>query len=143
MSLVVPKVNFFQQIGETPDGRVIYQIKDDNKYKKITVLKENQDRFEKLNQDMQIATEGAMSKQANKENIKKIRGATLFTGIVGAGLGCFLARNKKTLTKVFSTLSGAFVGVCGAVLYYANDLLKDLKSPAKEMKKLGIREYKE
>ena len=133
MSLVVPKVNFFQQIGETSDGRVIYQIKDEDKYKKITVPKENQDRFEKLNQDMQIATEGAMSRQANKENIKKIRRATLFTGVVGAGLGCFLARNKKTLTKVFSTISGSFIGVVGAVLYYANDLLKDIKDPAKEI----------
>lgn len=143
MSSIVPNVNFFQKIGETSDGRVIYQIKDDDKYKKITIPKENQDCFEKLNRDIQISAEASLSKQISKENIKEIRGATLFSGIIGGGLGFFLARNKKTLIKTFSTLGGVLVGVGGAVLYYTNNLLKEIKEPLEEMKKLGIREYKE
>ena len=35
MSSIAPNVNFFQKIGETSDGRVIYQIKDYETYLNI------------------------------------------------------------------------------------------------------------
>ena len=133
-----------KEVGKTSDGRIIYETKYPNTEStiKFTIPEENQDKFEKLVNEVH--------KKYGKYNVnpeKKFKKTSHYTALGGAILGgaltASLIKTKSKIGKFAKTIGGAIGGIVIASLALAGSILYPLIKYTKEIKNMGYKTLKE
>jgi len=133
----MPKLNFFEKIGDSSNGRTIYQAKKSNgEIYKISIPKDKEDHFEKLNiavdDDENIRTFG------DEKNFKKAKRLMFSLMALGCCLGVYLSRKMDGFKKGFITLASGIGGIAVGSFIFINKN----KKLEQEIDKLDIKEFK-
>ena len=131
-------VKVYRRLGNTPDGKVLYEVKDNytQKCKKITIPNENADKYEKLCDKVSVSS---LKTYTADEFKRKVGVSSVIGGISSAGISLLFAKNKKVLRGVSGAILGCIAGAIGCIGYFVNKVSKFLR----EAQKLGIEDYKE
>ncbi len=126
--------------GKTADGRIIYETKDakTGKVTKFSIPEENQDKFEKIVQEVQKKY-GKYNTNPEKKVAQAAHLATLGGAIAGGALTASLIKTKSKMGKFTKTLAGALGGVVAASLALTGAILYPIIKYTKELKNLGYK----
>ncbi len=113
------------RIGTTPNGRIIYQVVDENGQEagKMTIAPQDADIFEKSYNDIMESAPKIQKyalEHSSPEDIEKRKKTsqiiTLLTTLIGAGIPIYLTRKaNSTFKQVFATLGGAIAGLAAGM----------------------------
>lgn len=124
MNSVTDKNVYVQRLGSTPDGRVVYKMKNDDL--KYSMPEKDYDTFEKF---WKATGEIADSKLNDKKHVEKVVATTsVATAIAGSALGALLTRKSDKIGKFFGVfnglLIGAGIGIATSLYAIARPILK-------------------
>lgn len=130
--------------GKTSDGRIIYETKDTvtGKVTKFSIPEENQDKFEKVVQEVQKKY-GKYNTNPEKKVAHTAHLATLGGAIAGGALTASLIKTKSKTGRFFKTIGGALGGVIAASIALAGAILYPMLKYTKELKNLGYKPLNE
>ena len=141
MTEIKPITTNINRVGKTDDGKAIYEIKENDDIKRITIPEEKADTYEKLasNIDKKFG-------KYNDNPTELLRLGHMFTmggAIIGSGISAYLLRKTPSTTKkVLGTMGGAIAGSIIAAGTLAGLLITKMIGVIKETQKLGIENYK-
>ncbi len=135
MLTITPK-----EVGKTSDGKVIYETKNPKTDStiKFTIPEENQDKFEKLVQEVHQKY-GKYDANPEKKFAKTSHYATLGGAILGGALTASLIKTKSKMGKFAKTLGGAIGGMVVASLALAGSIIYPMIKYTKEIKNMGYK----
>lgn len=130
--------------GKTSDGRIIYETKDTvtGKVTKFSIPEENQDKFEKVVQEVQKKY-GKYNTNPEKKVAQAAHLATLGGAIAGGALTASLIKTKSKTGRFFKTIGGALGGAAVAGIALAGAILYPFIKLSKELKNLGYKPLNE
>ncbi len=138
MTKIMPHVVVFHKIGKITDNRVLYQIEQEGQTSEFTIPAEKNDSFESTKNEL----EESLKKSCSELNSKKAHRITFFSIFLGSVLGYYLAKNKKTLTKILSIVTTAISScILGLGLFFKPTLIK-FKDLTEKLEEYDIKEYK-
>ncbi len=129
-----------KETGKTADGRIIYETKyQTGKVIKFTIPEENQDKFEKVVQEIHKKY-GQYNVEPEKKLAKAAHLATLGGALLGGALTASLIKTKSQMGKFAKTLTGALGGVVIASMALTGAILYPIIKYTKELKNLGYKQ---
>ena len=133
-----------RQVGKTPNGRLIYEIKDatTGDAKLYTIPEENKDKYEQTVQKMQEKY-GKYEINNAKKLMQLSHFVTISGAIAGGSLTASIIKTTSKIGKFFKTLGGAIGGVVVASGIFAGIIIHKGIKLGKELNQLGVKEYKE
>lgn len=136
MTKIIPNIEIFTKVGATQNNRVLYKIEQDGTTAHMTIPKEQEDTFDKINN--QIADE-----LKNMDNSKKGQPVILLGGILGCGAGYFLTRNKRAISTALATLGLGVAGMLGSGFAYMYPTINRIKKHTQQLESFDIKPYNE
>ncbi len=129
-----------KEVEKTPDGRIIYETKypETGQTIKFSIPEENQDKFEKLVQEIHTKY-GKYNINPEKKFSQAAHLATLGGAIIGGALTASLIKTKSRVGKFAKTIGGAFAGVIIGSIALTGAILHPILKYSKALKNLGYK----
>ena len=127
-------------VEKTSDGRIIYETKypETGQTIKFSIPEENQDKFEKLVQEIHTKY-GKYNINPEKKFQKAAHLATLGGAIIGGALTASLIKTKSRIGKFAKTIGGAAAGVIISSIALTGAILHPIIKYSKALKNIGYK----
>ncbi len=133
-----------KKVEKTSDGRIIYETKypQTGQTFKFTIPEENQDKFEKLVQEIHTKY-GKYNINSERKLSQAAHLATLGGAIVGGALTASLIKTKSKMGKFAKTIGGALGGVIISTVALTGAIVYPIIKYTKAIKDIGYKPLKE
>lgn len=138
MTKIVPYIEAFQKIGMISEDRVLYQVEQDGQMRKFSIPTEKEALFDEVIFEMKED----LKQKCVKSDTKKAQNITFISAVIGGGLGCFFAKDKKMMTKFCSTVFTALAGVLLGLGLFFKPTIGKIKNLTALLKCFEGKEYK-
>ena len=141
----IPQI-VYEKFGKTEDGRVIVGVKNEKtgEFDKVTVPRENIDKFEKfLNKTNDFVNVGNKFKD-NTATMQTIYAKNIIGAMLGGAITATFMKTTSKIKKFFGVTAGALGGVMLSSILIIAGIIKKVDGLAKsaiDIKKLDIQKY--